>query len=604
MFRSLSNRLIVAILAVVILLGVLGALLITRIGHLSQMTSVILATNSHSMTTIGTMREAALAYRLSANRHVRARSLRRFARGLRRADAEASNTPIRQILATLKIDWRRYRTHPTRSQFAVVQSELHSLKNLSRGAIAHREFRAIHAIKELTVFATLGLSASLAVVLALSIWMVRLILRPLRQLARSIHDVSPSGTHRELERYGLSEFDDLTREFNGLLRRLEKYERGNVEKLLYENAKIDALINSIDDGLILLDRADKILHVNFMAGMLLQTEPNELLARNINDLNVASRFYINLRNALVSLRRQDQDEPQYSRNEFSLTIRGRLHSYILKTVPFRDKRRSTMGLIVVLQDVTELRHAEQQRTQLLATLSHELKTPLTSLSLSIGTLYETAYEEGYPHQIRQLLDVGKEEVGRLTMLVEDLLDVSRPDATRTSIDLKNIELCEFLRRQAHSFRLQADLQDVDLVVSCIPELMLNADPVKLGWVFNNLLSNALRHTPSHGQISLSVQPAGQDEVVIVVADTGRGIAHEDLPHIFDWFTQGANDNQGSAGMGLAIVREMVEAHGGHISVESKLNEGTRFVLSFPRHMTESDLPLQPVVPVPTGDSRD
>jgi len=482
-----------------------------------------------------------------------------------------------------------------------MKSDLRILKALSHQAIAARESRAIHAIKELTLFAALGLSVSLLIILVLSVWMVRLILSPMRQLARSIHELSPSGAHRELDRYGLSEFDDLTREFNGLLRRLEKHERGNTDRLVYENAKIDALINSIDDGLVLLDRQGKILHVNFMAGMLLQTEPNELLGRNINDLNIATRFYINLRNALVSLRREDQDEPQYSRNEFSLTIRGRLHSYILKTVPFRDRGRSTIGLIVVLQDVTELRHAEHQRSQLLATLSHELKTPLTSLSLSIGSLYETARQENYPHHIRQLLDVGKEEVGRLTVLVEDLLDVSRPDATRTSIDLKRFELCEFLRRQAHSFRLQADLQDVDLIVTCIPEIAINADPIKLGWVFNNLLSNALRHTPSHGQITLSATIQDQDEVVVEVTDTGRGIPPQELPQIFEWFTQGATDAQGSAGMGLAIVREMVEAHGGHIAVESKINEGTRFRITLPRHMTEAELPLQPVVPLPTKD---
>ncbi|MHB8254821.1 MAG: sensor histidine kinase [Acidiferrobacter sp.] len=601
MFRSLSNRLIIAILAVVLLLGVLGALLIARISDLGEVTGMILESNSRSMATISKMREASIAYGLSTSHKTRARSVRRFGSALRRSETEAAAPDVRRALKDLTDAWKLDKRKPSPAHLRRVRSDLRTLKLLSRQAIAAHEKRAIHAIKELTIFAALGLSASLFVVLVLSVWMVRLILRPLRQLARGIHELSPAGAHREIERYGLSEFDDLTREFNALLRRLEKHERGNTDKLVYENAKIDALINSIDDGLVLLDRQGKILHVNFMAGMLLQTEPNELLGRNINDLNIATRFYINLRNALVSLRREDQDEPQYSRNEFSLTIRGRLHSYILKTVPFRDKGRSTIGLIVVLQDVTELRHAEHQRSQLLATLSHELKTPLTSLSLSIGTLYETARQEHYPHQIRQLLDVGKEEVGRLTMLVEDLLDVSRPDATRTSIDLKRFELCEFLRRQAHSFRLQADLQDVDLIVSCLPEIAVNADPVKLGWVFNNLLSNALRHTPLHGQIVLSATIQGQDEVVVEVADTGRGIPPEELPQIFEWFTQGTTDAQGSAGMGLAIVREMVEAHGGRITVESKVNEGTHFRIVLPRHMTEADLPLQPIVPLPTGN---
>ena len=601
MFRSLNNRLIVTILAVVLLLGVSGALLIVRISHLGQVTGRMLESSSRSMTAIGKMRAASTAFGHATTAGARKRAKTRLTRSLRRFVRVAPRAALGPDVARFRRDWRRERKRPSARGLGRVRADLRHLKVADRKTIALREAAAVHAIKELMIFAGLGLGISVLAVLVLSVWMVRLILRPMRQLAQRIHELGPAGGQRELERYGLVEFDELTREFNGLLRRLEKHERGNTERLVYENAKIDALINSIDDGLVLLDRQGKILHVNFMAGMLLQTEPNELLGRNINDLNIATRFYINLRNALVSLRREDQDEPRYSRNEFSLTIRGRLHSYILKTVPFRDKRRASIGLIVVLQDVTELRHAEHQRGQLLATLSHELKTPLTSLSLSIGTLYETAQQEHYPHQIRQLLEVGKEEVGRLTMLVEDLLDVSRPDATRTSIDLKRFELCEFLRRQAHSFRLQADLQDVDLIVTCLPEIVLNADPVKLGWVFNNLLSNALRHTPSHGQITLSAAAQGEEEVVVEVADTGRGIAPEELPKIFEWYMQGAQGDHGSAGMGLAIVREMVEAHGGHIEVESQINEGTHFRITLPRHTTQAELPLQPVVPLPPGE---
>ncbi|MHB1567154.1 MAG: sensor histidine kinase [Acidiferrobacter sp.] len=599
MLQSLSKRLIIAIIAVLILLGVLGGLLIARINQLRQLTGVIIASSANSLTAVGEMGRASSIYRLSTRPIVQQRALMHFAAGLHKAETEAPSAEVRRTLTALARAWQVYQRHPDRQTFAGVQVELRIVKAQDRQTIAAREEQAIRAIKELTLLATLGLIASLFLMLIFSLWVVRLIVRPLHQLARRIHDLSPAGTHRELERYGLSEFDDVAREFNGLLRRLEKYERANVEKLVFENAKVDALINSIDDGLVLLDRQGKILHVNFMAGMLLQTEPNELLGRNINDLNIATRFYLNLRNALVSLRREDQDEPQYSRNEFSLTIRGRLHSYILKTVPFRDRRRSTMGLIVVLQDVTELRHAEHQRGQLLATLSHELKTPLTSLSLSIGTLYDTAHQDGYPRQVQQLLEVGREEVGRLSVLVEDLLDVSRPDATRTSIDLQQFELCEFLRRQAHSFRLQADLQDIDLIVSCVPEVTISADPVKLGWVFNNLLSNALRHTPVDGQVTLAAHLSPPDHVVMEVADTGQGIPADELPQIFEWFTQGSG-GQGSAGMGLAIVREMVEAHGGQIEVQSKLNEGTHFIIRLPRHMTAAALPLQPIVPLPDG----
>ncbi|WP_297447020.1 PAS domain-containing protein, partial [Acidiferrobacter sp.] len=297
MLRSLSNRLIIAISAVVLLLGVLGALLVSRISDLGETTQEILHTNAHSAAAMSKMRDAAQAYGLATNARTRARVATRFVAAWQGFKDDSRGLHVAAERARVEVTWKAYHHAPDAIHLRALDGALKDLKIVSRTAITARERHAIVAIKNLTIFASLGLGASLLVILVLSVWMVQLILRPMRQLARGIHDLNPSGAHRELERYGLSEFDDLTREFNGLLRRLDKHERGTTDRLVYENAKIDALINSIDDGLILLDRQDKILHVNFMAGMLLQTEPGELLGRNINDLNIATRFYMNLRNA-------------------------------------------------------------------------------------------------------------------------------------------------------------------------------------------------------------------------------------------------------------------------------------------------------------------
>lgn len=593
MIHSLNNRLNLAILFAILFMALMGGVLIQRVSDLRGVTRNILSRKVSVMSSINEMRYASLEYRLSRAPSQRAGARIHFLAALGQAREHLSGTTPDAMVAKIQRAWTTYRKVPTAARFSRLQTDIGTLQHAMHRSTANRVHRVVSSIKEFALFGTLGLAASLAIMLLFAMWMVRSIIEPMRHIARSVHELDPAGTYRDLDRYGIAEFDELTREFNGLVRRLERHERHNVDRLRYENAKIDALINSIDDGLILLDRQGKILHVNFMAGMLLQADPGELLNRNINDLNVASRFYLNFRNALVSLRREDHDESQYSRHEFSLTIRGRLHSYILKTVPFRDKQRNAIGLIVVLQDVTELRHAEHQRSQLFATLSHELKTPLTSLSLSVGTLWDSIEEERYAPQIRQLLEISKEEVGRLTALVEDLLDVSRLDATRARMELKRFELRGFLQRQIHSFRLQAEAQDVDLSLSCVPEISIDADPVKLGWVFSNLLSNALRHTPADGAIALSASPAGANEVRIELADTGRGIPADQIPFLFEWYTQGdEQDKQGSAGMGLAIVREMVEAHGGSITVESTVGHGTRFVMILPQRLSDSDIPVQ------------
>ncbi|MHB1938657.1 MAG: sensor histidine kinase [Acidobacteriaceae bacterium] len=602
MLQSLNSRLSLAILFAILVMGLMGGFLIRRVSDLGVVIRSVLARNVNTAATINEMRYASLEYRLSRGPSQRAEAQAHFLAALGRAQERASARIPQAMLSKTRHAWRTYLNDPRNARFSRLQTDISALQDAMGRSADNRVHRVVGSIKEFALVGTLGLAASLAVMLLFAMWMVRSIIGPMRHIARSVHELNPAGKYRDLDRYGVVEFDELTRELNGLVRRIERHERDNVERLLYENAKIDALINSIDDGLILLDRQGTILQVNFMVGMLLQADPGELLGRNINDLNVASRFYLNFRNALVSLRREEQDEPRYSRHEFSLTIRGRLHSYILKTVPFRDKQRYTMGLIVVLQDVTELRHAEHQRGQLFATLSHELKTPLTSLGLSVGTLWEIAEQEQYSPQILQLLEISKDEVGRLTALVEDLLDVSRLDATRTRMELTRFELCGFLRRQVHSFRLQAEAQEVDLTLSCVPDITINADPVKLGWVFSNLLTNALRHTPADGGIALSAERAGDHEIRIEISDTGHGIPPDQIPLVFEWYTQGSGqDKQGSAGMGLAIVREMVEAHGGSITVESTVGRGTRFVIILPNRLTDADLPGQPVVPISGKD---
>lgn len=580
MFGTLNARLMAALVGVILFLGAMGALLIHQMSNLSQTAGVILKDNYTSVEAANTMRHTALEYLVRETPAGRAAAITDFNRALQRELNDITEPGEGALAATIRQQWLEFLQTPNYPAYARLAATLKSLETLNRNVMYAKEARATEAVHQLTLMAIIGLLLSLAIAFIVAYWLGLAITRPLRRLRQGIHELGPGGQHTELALYGVQELDEVAQEFNSLLRRLDSYERLNVDKLVYESAKTDALINSIEDGILLLDLQGMILHVNFMAAMLLQTEPNELIGRNISDLNLASRFYFNLRQALTGLRQQEA--LQYGRVELSLTIRGRLHHYILRTIPFRGQDRALAGMIVVLQDVTELRQSELQRKQLVATLAHELKTPLTSLNLSVSTLLDMAHHEHYSGQAVQLLELTKEDFDRLTELVNNLLDLSRLDATRTSIEFKRLELCEFVRRQVFSFRLQAEHQDVAFVTDCEP-IDLRADPVKLGWVFNNLISNALRYTPSHGVISIRAREAEPGYVLIEVSDTGPGIPPEQLPTLFEWYTQGeADKGVGNAGLGLAITREMVEAHGGRLSVASRLGEGTTFRIELPR----------------------
>jgi two-component system, NtrC family, sensor histidine kinase KinB len=262
-------------------------------------------------------------------------------------------------------------------------------------------------------------------------------------------------------------------------------------------------------------------------------------------------------------------------------VRGRDHTYVLKSVPLRQSDGKELGTILILQNITYLRDKDRARVNLGATLSHELKTPLTSLALSAGLL-ERSKDNLKPKQ-QELLASVSEDIGRLRRLADDLLDLARGSSRMITLRNLEIDLCQLVRLVSNAFRLQADQKQVTLsagVNALVPKI--HGDPVKLSWALSNLISNALRYTPEGGAVSINSE-SGANAILLKVSDTGPGIPEQIKAHLFERFTQwNVNGSEpGSSGLGLAIVKDIVEGHGGRIFVDSNLGKGTCFTLELP-----------------------
>jgi signal transduction histidine kinase len=231
--------------------------------------------------------------------------------------------------------------------------------------------------------------------------------------------------------------------------------------------------------------------------------------------------------------------------------------------------------------VTYLRDQEASREHLVGTLSHELGSPLTSLRLAVELLQR---DEGrFPPEHRPLLAAAREDVERLQDLAQRLLDLARMRATAIAVERRNVDLGEVVPRVLRMFTPQARDKGVALE-SSMPSagLTIAGDPTKLAWALSNLCANALRYTPSGGRVQVEVTPE-EEAVLVAVSDDGPGIPAEARERIFDRFTQSADSGDtGAAGLGLAIVRDIVQAHGGRIRLESALGRGSRFTLELPR----------------------
>jgi len=458
--------------------------------------------------------------------------------------------------------------------------ELHAREDdliaMNQAAMWRADSRAARLGKRLTYEFAAALLALLVTGTVFSWGLGWALARPLTELAERLRGLSQRHTQVRLGPQPLAELEAVALEFNGMAEQLEQYEKLNVERLLFEKRKTEAIIESLEDGVVLIDSTGIVTHINEIAALIMDIEPADALGSPFDDLSSNSPRYLRVRDALRGLRRAAPDGP---RTEVQLHVRGRDHSYVLKPIALHRTEGAPLGTLLILQDVTYLRDQDRARSNLVETLSHELRTPLTSLALSAQLLQRE--EAALDPRQREFLRTILEECARMKQLTDNLLNLARGEMASISLRRERLDLARVAEEVAGRFRLQAEEKHValDLNIEQVPPV--SGDPVKLSWVVSNLIGNALRYTPEGGRIEVMTGCAA-DIVRLEVADSGPGVAPELRDYVFERFAQyGDGAEKGSAGLGLAIVKDIVAAHSGRIFVTGNTPVGSRFVVQLP-----------------------
>jgi signal transduction histidine kinase len=421
------------------------------------------------------------------------------------------------------------------------------------------------------MYILLGLGTGLAVMLV--VFARKWILRPVRRLTSSADEIRRGNLDLVVPVDSHDEIGHLAESFNAMTASLREFRRTDQAKLLRIQRATQEAFDRLDDAIAVTDLDGKVEVATEPAKTVFGLRPGAPISNE--RFGLADLFR-------EALRGGRPFPPKSERKVIQEFVGGEERFFRPEAVPILSPDQQPTGVILVLQDVTQIRHQDEMKSNVIRTVSHQLKTPLTSIRMAIHLLLE---EKVGPLTEKQaeLLVTAREDSDRLHAILNNLLDISRMASGKARLEFQEISPQMLVMDALEPFRRMAQDQGVTLSLDVRGSMSpVWVDRSRASYVFGNLLLNALQHTPPGGKITVSAREE-DDLVRFSVSDTGIGIPGQHLAKIFEpFFRVPGRKNETGAGLGLAIAKEIVEAHGGTITVESEEGKGSLFSFTLRR----------------------
>jgi len=561
MATSVKNKIRLGTLFLFLLLLLSGGMGIYNLVRLKNDAKMILEDNYESLDYCHIMQRQLDSFNID-----RPDALRNFDDALRKQENNITEPGEYEATAALRSDFDKLKKNDTSTSVVRdMHKQLHFILNANMSAIERKNSRTeTKAENALTLISVIA-GVIFLVAFTFSFNFPSVLTDPIRKLTEAIQEISRKNYKYRIHIKNKDEFGQMADSFNAMAERLEYFESSNLNKLLFEKSRAEAVINSLKDASIGVDKNSIILFANNQALQLLGLEAKDIVGRPASDVaerNDLFRFLLNEKNNIP----------------FKIVVDGK-ENYFSKEI-LEVQQEDSRNTVIVVRNITSFKELDVAKTNFIATISHELKTPLASSDFSLKLLEDgrngklTKDQKDLVHQLKQ-------DNQRMLRILSELLNMSQVEAGKIQLEIRSVKPASIANNAINTVNAAAKEKELHFERNYDEELpSVRADAEKTGWVLNNFLSNAIKYSSSGSKISVSIKLV-DGSIQFSVKDQGTGIPGEYLPKIFERFFKVPGASKTGTGLGLAISKEFIEAEGGKIWVKSTQGEGSEFGFDLP-----------------------
>lgn len=463
-----------------------------------------------------------------------------------------------------------------------VRWQLKLIDDVNMNAIVRKNAAAQSSIEKSAMYVIFAASICFLILFSFIVNFPGFVANPLREFADAIREISRKNYKQRLEFKDSDEFSELADSFNVMTAELNKWENSNLAKLQSEKLRIETIIEQMQDAIIGVNERQEIIFFNKVAGQLLNLDQQQVIGANAaelrkkNDLlnrilqedtvNKPMKIYADQKESYFQLERREIRIPNYDDHADNAMV----------------QTGKAAGEVYILKNITKFKELDEAKTNFIATVSHELKTPISSIKMSLKLMDDERVGPMNPEQ-KELVQHIKEDCGRLLKITSELLDLAQVETGNLQLNFVKSDPRKIAIYAMDAVRFQAEQKSIELELISRNNLPhISVDIEKTAWVLVNFLSNALRYSAEKSKIVVQVVE-NNSAIEFSVRDFGKGIEEQYQKRLFEKYFQVPTDgnNKSGSGLGLAISKDFIEAENGTIWVESAIGEGSRFCFSLP-----------------------